>query len=87
MVKANADYARLADQAEVLRDGFQVRTERIMGEINKLLKGHPEAAKVSQLIASYAVQVRNELDAREQVERYVALRDRPPAEDGTKAKS
>jgi hypothetical protein len=87
MPKANADYARLADQAEVLRDGFQVRTERIMAEIHKLLKGHPEAVKVGQLIANYAVQVRNELDASEQVARYVALRDRPPAKDGASGKA
>jgi hypothetical protein len=87
MAKANADYARLADQAEVLRDGFQVRTERIMGEINKLLKGHADAAKISQLIARYAIQVRNELDAREQMARYVGLRDRKPVQDGASPNS
>jgi hypothetical protein len=87
MPKANADYARLADSAEVLRDGYRVRTERAMAEINKLLKGHPEAAKVSQLIATYAIQVRNELDASEQLARYVGLRDRPPAKDGASGKA
>jgi hypothetical protein len=86
MPKANADYARLADSAEVLRDGYRVRTERAMAEINKLLKGHAEAVKVSQLIGHYAVQLRNELDASEQLERYVALRDRPPAKDGASDK-
>lgn len=70
MAKANADYARLKRNAEVLAEGFTVLAERSMAEIRKLLKGHPEVVKIEQLIDHYAVDTRDELDAKAQVMRY-----------------
>lgn len=77
MSKANTDYGRLADETEVLVDGFTARTTRTRNELNRLLKDVPERAAVVQVIERHARNLRDLEDAKARLDRYVALRDRP----------
>jgi len=77
MAKANADYARLADETELLFDGIQARTKRTAAEIKRLLADAPNREAIMQCFERHAYNVATERDIAARLERYVALRDKP----------
>lgn len=79
MAKANADYARLADETEMLYDGIKARADRSGAEIKRLLKDVPNAEAILQVFERHARNVATREDIKARLDRYVFLRDRPPA--------
>ena len=82
MAKQNADYTRLADQADLELSGFMARCDRTEAEINRLLDGVKNREAIMQAFNRHAVNVANREDARDRLARYIALRDRPAAPAG-----
>lgn len=82
MAKANANYAKLADETELLLDGIRARTLRTAVEIKRLLKDVPESAAIMQVFERHAHNVATEREIGERYDRYVALRDAPRDADG-----
>ena len=76
--KAPADYARLADESEVRRDGFKARADRAMAAIGAELRDHPKAVEVRKLIEFYAKAAFDLHNEQATLARYVGLRDNPP---------
>lgn len=76
MAKANADYARLADETELLYDGIKARTGRTKRELERLLADVPNKAAVMQCFERHAHNVATETEIAARLARYVALRDR-----------
>lgn len=77
MAKANADYTRLADEAELLYDGIKARTAKTAKEITRLLADVPNRDAIMQVFQRHAYNVATEKDIKARLDRYVALRDRP----------
>lgn len=73
MPKANSDYEKLARHARADVPFYAQRVKRVAEEINKLLKGHPESAKIMQLVDHYAVDKVNHSNAVDAAERYDRL--------------
>lgn len=82
MAKANADYTRLADEAELLHDGLSLRVKRTTDELKRLLADVPNRAAIMQAFDRHAVNVANQREVAARLARYVALRDRPDEQDG-----
>lgn len=74
--KAPADYAKLADESEIRRDGFKARADRAMAAIEAELKDHPEAAEVRRTIEFYAKAAFDLHNESATLARYMGLRDR-----------
>jgi len=85
MAKANADYARLADETELLYDGIAARTKRTGAEIARLLKDVPNAEAIMQVFGRHAHNVATQNEIKARLDRYMALRDKP--KDGESATS
>jgi hypothetical protein len=49
-VTRTRDYARLLDDATLMRDGLEMRETRIMRELDRLLGNHEAKPKIMQLI-------------------------------------
>lgn len=79
MAKASANYERLADETELLLLGMETRVKATQKELARLLGEVPNKAAIMQCFERHArnVATYDEIEAR--LERYVALRDRPPA--------
>jgi hypothetical protein len=71
--KAATDYAKLLDDAELMRDGLQLRVDRSTRELNRLLGEHPRAAEIRQLFDRTAVNYGKLQLAERQVTRYTRL--------------
>ena len=73
MPKASANYAKLANDTDILREGLTARVERTERELNRLLKDHPERVKVMQLVEHYAANRGALIETEERLERYQRL--------------
>lgn len=71
--KAPTDYAAMLDEAEIRRDGLQLRTDRAERQMNELLGKHPEAEKIRQSLKRYALDYGRLQLAEAQVTRYMRL--------------
>lgn len=78
--KAPANYAKLADETELIRDGLASRITSIKGHLNKLLKDVPERAAIMQSFERYAAWMAQHAEVQSRLDRYIALRDRPASE-------
>lgn len=87
MPKAPTDYARLADEAELLLDGITARVNRSAKEITRLLGDHPQREAIMQAFNRYATNVANQTEIQARHQRYVELRDAMRDADGKIIKS
>src|SRR5262245_9099310 len=71
--KAATDYAKLLDDAELMRDGLQLRVDRSMRELGRLLGDHPKGTEIRQLFERTAVNYGKLQLAERQVTRYTRL--------------
>lgn len=75
--KAPANYAKLADETELIRDGLKSRVEGTRAMLNKHLKDIPERAAIMQTFERHAAWAAQLADVEQRLARYVSLRDRP----------
>lgn len=83
--KKPADYAKLADETELILDGLRARDDRLKAHLNTMLKAVPERAAIMLSFERFAVNKAQLVDVQARRDRYIALRDRPadstPAEN------
>lgn len=79
--KRPADYIKLADEAELVRDGLKSRVDRLKAHIANMLKDVPERAAIMQSFERQAHWQAQLYDVQARLDRYIALRDRPADEE------
>lgn len=84
--KAPANYEKLADETELIRDGLDKRIHDIKGHLNGMLKDVPERAAIMQSFERLANWEAQRYDVQARLDRYIALRDRKPVEGEPGAK-
>lgn len=75
--KAPANYAKLADETELIRDGLKSRIDGAKALLNKHMKDVPERAAIMQTFERYAGWIAQHAEVQARLDRYIALRDRP----------
>lgn len=76
--KRPADYAKLADETELIRDGLKSHVDAAKAQLNELLKDVPKRAAIVQIMERHANRAAQLYEVQARLDRYVALRDREP---------
>lgn len=82
MAKAPTNYAKLAEQTELVKFGLEAKIAQVDKQIKSMLKDVPERAAIMQSIERYANWAGQLAEVNERYDRYVALRDRPAESNG-----
>lgn len=80
--KAPANYAKLADETELIRDGLTNRVDKVKAHIAEMLRNVPERAAIMQAFERQANWAAQLYDVQARLDRYIALRDRPADNEG-----
>ena len=83
--KAPADYAKKADETELILDGLTARIQKIESHISTLLAGVPQAEAVMQSFRRLANQEAQRYEVKARFAKYVRLRDRDTSDGSTKS--
>lgn len=83
--KRPADYAKLADETELLLDGIRARKDIVAKQLNSMLKDVPERAAIMQSFVKFADVSAQEREITARFDRYVSLRDRSDKGDSPNA--
>lgn len=75
MAKANANYDKLASDAELTKIGLEFKVKQLEAHINRMLKDVPERAAIMQSFERYANWAGQLAQVNERYDRYVRLRD------------
>lgn len=78
--KKPANYVKLADETELIRDGLQAKVDKVKAHIADMLKDVPERAAIMQSFERQANWQAQLYDVQARLDRYIGLRDRPADE-------